>query len=188
MLWRVRLVCPKPATAGGWTGPTRSVTTGCSMPGVIPGPFGAERKCGFSRVATGPQSLKREATRRSVELDGARPPAGCYGQRKRTSIGTVVNMNRPTRVWWPGPKRSRLGTSFFASVWSALPRNPADRTDLPQRKTNNRNERTAGSALIGGRYEEQATRPHAPSGRIAREANAWGNTQDMLTRARLRGR
>src|SRR5690242_12301939 len=97
-------------------------------------------------------------------------------------------MNRPTRAYGPGPKWSRIGASIFASDWSAPPRNPADRTDLPQRKTSHRNEGTAGPALLGGRYEEQATMPYAASGRTAREANARGTARDMLTRARSRGR
>src|ERR1700730_1768463 len=97
-------------------------------------------------------------------------------------------MNRPTRVQRPGPKRSGIGASIFASDWSSPPPNPADRTDLKQRKTNNRNEVTAASALGGGRSSEKATRPYARSGRIAREANAEGNASDTLTRARTRGR
>lgn len=59
-----------------------------------------------------------------------------------------------------------------------------DSTSLTERKTDYRNGITLKTALIDGRYNEQATRPNALEGRIAEEANARGNTLDTQTSAR----
>ena len=56
-------------------------------------------------------------------------------------------------------------------------------TSLKERKTDYRNEITLKNALIDGRYDEQATRPHALEGRIAEKAKARGNALDRLTSA-----
>ena len=58
-----------------------------------------------------------------------------------------------------------------------------DSTSLTERKTDDRNGITLKIALIDGRYNEQATRPHALEGRIAEKANARGNALDRLTSA-----
>ena len=56
-------------------------------------------------------------------------------------------------------------------------------TSLTERKTDYRNGITLKNALIDGRYNEQATRPHALEGRIAEKAKARGNALDMPTSA-----
>jgi len=58
-----------------------------------------------------------------------------------------------------------------------------DSTSLTERKTDYRNGITLKNALIDGRYNEQATRPHALEGRIAEKAKARGNALDMPTSA-----
>jgi hypothetical protein len=52
-----------------------------------------------------------------------------------------------------------------------------------ERKTDGRNGITLKKALMDGRYNEQATRPHALEGRIAEKAKARGNALDRLTSA-----
>src|SRR6266516_2740978 len=52
-----------------------------------------------------------------------------------------------------------------------------DSTSLRERKTDPRNGITLMCTLIGGRYDEQATRPHVHEGRIAEEANASGKAR-----------
>ena len=77
---------------GGSRGLSSSVstlTTDCSMSGVIPDPLGVERKCRSPAVATGPQPEKRGATRVTAELDGA-TPAG----RLLWSAQANVHLNR----------------------------------------------------------------------------------------------
>jgi hypothetical protein len=49
---------------------------------------------------------------------------------------------------------------------------PVDSTCLKERKTHYGNGITLKPALVGGRYDEQATRPQALESRIAEEANA----------------
>ncbi|HYU74731.1 MAG TPA: hypothetical protein VEL31_18835 [Ktedonobacteraceae bacterium] len=56
-------------------------------------------------------------------------------------------------------------------------------TSLTERKTDYRNGITLKNALIDGRDNEQATRPHALEGRIAEKAKARGNALDMPTSA-----
>jgi hypothetical protein len=58
-----------------------------------------------------------------------------------------------------------------------------DSTSLTERKTDYRNGITRKNALIDGRYNEQATRPHALEGRIAEKAKARGNALEMPTSA-----
>jgi hypothetical protein len=70
------------------------------------------------------------------------------------------------------------------SFTSSHPRmSSVESTSLKERKTDYRNGITLKNALIDGRYNEQATRPHALEGRIAEKANARGNALDMLTSA-----
>jgi hypothetical protein len=77
---------------GGSRGLSSSVstlTTDCSMSGVIPDPLGVERKCGSPSVTTGPQPEKRGATRVTAELDGATPAS-----RLLWSAQANVHLNR----------------------------------------------------------------------------------------------
>ena len=103
-------------------------------------------------------------------------------------MGTVVTSDKLTRVEELGPKKvkdMRPAISLATGIYSR--RNPADRAILRSCKTKKRNGITFKTALIGGRYGEQATRPDALEGRIAEKANARGNTLDMLTSARWFG-
>ena len=59
----------------------------------------------------------------------------------------------------------------------SLKRSSVDSISLRERKTDHRNGITLMCTLIGGRYDEQATRPYVHEGGIAEEANASGKAR-----------
>ena len=65
-------------------------------------------------------------------------------------------------------------------------RNPVESTVLRLQSADIRNGGTHGVALSGVTPLSRG-RPQADVGRMAQEANAWGNAQDMLTWARWDG-
>lgn len=76
-----------------------------------------------------------------------------------------------------------MGAGSAASDQCSLPTNPVESTALRLRKTDIRN---GGTHAVLSPTESRG-RPHAGVERMAQEAKAWGNAQDMLTWARRIG-
>jgi len=170
-------------TAGGWGTPF-AVITGYPTAGEIPAPHDAlevEHGPSGSDWPSIPKAGTNGEQRRTRRRDA---PSRAATVRRRTHVTTVVSKSRLRRVAGPGPKRARTGVGDVWVVGHASQTVPAERADLPQRKTGNRNGVTA--RALSRLVDAVSRRPGhmCPCGGIAEEAKAWGNAQETLTSAR----